>query len=171
MVGTFKKALQKVTRSESKEWDASLENVLYGYRRRRGQDGVAPFEILFGVKPRFAIESSVGVPAEEVLADVRPLELTLALINSAERLATRSFQKEAHYQIGDRVLLRCGKQPEGSKYEARMWLTPFKVTSVGHPRHVLENAPGRKSGKSVHFRRLRRHRERDEQYSGGEKNC
>ena len=66
MVGTLKKALQKVTQSESKEWDASLENVLYGYRRRPGPDGVAPFEILFGVKPRFAIESSVVIPGEEV---------------------------------------------------------------------------------------------------------
>ncbi len=28
MVGTLKKALQKVTRSESKEWDKSLEDVL-----------------------------------------------------------------------------------------------------------------------------------------------
>ncbi len=29
-VGTLKKALQEVTRSESKEWDQSLEDVLYG---------------------------------------------------------------------------------------------------------------------------------------------
>ncbi len=34
MAGTLKKALHKVNRSKFKEWDASLENVLYGYRRR-----------------------------------------------------------------------------------------------------------------------------------------
>ncbi len=37
MAGTLKKALHKVTRIEFKEWDAPLENVLYGYRRRRNQ--------------------------------------------------------------------------------------------------------------------------------------
>ncbi len=30
MVGTLKRALQKVICSESKEWDVSLENVVYG---------------------------------------------------------------------------------------------------------------------------------------------
>ena len=171
MVGTLKKALQKVTRSESKEWDASLENVLYGYRHRPGPDGVAPFEILFGVKPRFAIEWSGAVPGEEVLDNARPFELALALINRAERLVPRPLQEEAHYQIGDRVLLRRGKQPEGSRFEARMWLGPFKLISDEHSLYVLENAPERKPRKPVHFRRLRRYQERDEQHPDVEKNC
>ena len=152
MVGTLKKALQKVTRSESKEWDASLDNVLYGHRRGPGPDGVPPFEILFGVKYRFAIESSSAIPGEEVLANARPFELALALINRAERLLPRTLQKEAQYQIGDRVLLRRGKRPDGSKFEARTWLGPFNVISVEHPHYVLEIAQGRKSRKPVHFR-------------------
>ncbi len=86
IVGTLKKALQKVTRSESKDWDASNGNVLIGYRRRAGTDGVGPFEMLFGVKPVLAIESSVATPGEEVLAKARPFKLALALINRAERL-------------------------------------------------------------------------------------
>ncbi len=116
--------------SESKEWDASLENVLYGNRRRPRPDGVEPFQILFGVKPRFTIESAGTSPGEEVLANARPFELAMGLISRAERLVPRILQKEAHYQIGDMVLLRCGRQPEGSKSEARMWLGPFKVISV-----------------------------------------
>ncbi len=99
---------------------------------------MATFEILFGVKPSFAIESSGAIPGEEVLANTRPFKLALALINRAERLVPRTLQNEAHYRIGDMVLLRCAKHPEGSKFEARMWLGRFKVTSVEHPRYVLE---------------------------------
>ncbi len=57
MVGILKKALQKVNRNESKEWNGSVENVLYGYRRRLALNGVTPLEILEGVKPSFSIES------------------------------------------------------------------------------------------------------------------
>ncbi len=145
MVDTLEKAIQEFNRSEPKEWDASLENVLYGYRRRLGPDGVATFEILFGVKPRFAIESFGAIPGEDVLANARTFGLPMALINRAERLVPRTLENEARYQIGDMVLLRNGKRPEGSKFEARMWLGPFKVISVEHPRYILENAPGRKS--------------------------
>ncbi len=91
---------------------------------------MAPYEILFGVKPRLAIESSGAIPGEDVLANARPFELALALINRAERLVPCTLQKEAHYQIGKRVLLRPGKQPGGSKFEARMWLGLFEVTST-----------------------------------------
>ncbi len=171
MVGNLKKALQKVTRSESKKWDQSLANLLYGYRRRPGTEGIAPFEISFGVQPRFSIELSVCTPGAKVLSHARPFELALALINLAERLVPRSLQKEAHCQVGDKVLLRCGKKPEGSKFETRMWMGPFKVISVEHPRYMLENAPGRKSSKPVHFRRLRRYEEQYEQHSDGGKNC
>ncbi len=171
MVGTLKKALQNLTRSEFKEWDASLENVLYEYRREPGSYGVATFDILFGVNPRFAIESSDAIPGEEILGNARAFELALALINRAEHLARRTFQKEAHDQICDSVLLRRGKLPEGSKFEARMCLSPFKVISVEHSRYVLEKDLGRKSRKTMHFRRLRRYQERDEQHSDGEKNC
>ncbi len=145
MVGTLKKELQGVTRSECKEWDASLENVLHGYRRRPGWDGLATFDILFVVKPRFAIESSSAISGEEVLTHARPFELALELINRAERLVPRTFQKEPNYQVGDRVILRRGEQSEGSNFEARMWLGPSKVIAVENPRYMLENAPGRKS--------------------------
>ena len=93
MVGTLKKALQKVVPSESKESVASLENVLHVYRHRLGPEGVANLEILFGVNARFAIESSDAVPGEEVLATARPFELAIALVNRAERLVAHTFLK------------------------------------------------------------------------------
>ncbi len=122
------------------------------------------------VKPMLASESSGAIPGEEVLANARPFELALALINRAECLARHTLQEEASHQNGDMVLLRRGKQPEGSNFVARMCQDPFKVISVEHSRYLLEKAPVRKSGKPVHFRRLRRHQGRDEQRSDGEDN-
>ena len=157
MVGALKKALQEVTQSESEEWDQSLEDVLYGYRRRPGTDGIEPLEILFGVKRRFSIEPSVRTPGAEVLSHARSFELAMALIYGAERMVPRIFHGDTRYQIGDMVLLRRGRLPEGSKFQARMWLGPYKVISAHHPRYVSQNSLGRESRKSVHFRRLRQY--------------
>ncbi len=141
---------------------ASLENALYEYRRRSRPGGMGLFEILFGVKPSFAIESSSAIPGEAVSANARPFGLAVALINRAERWAPNTLQKGAYYQTGDRMLL-----PEGSKFETKMWLDLFKVVVLDLPHYVLENAPGRKSWKSVNFRRLLRNQEKNEQHSPG----
>ncbi len=66
-------------------------------------------------------------------------------------MVPRGIQKEAHCRIGDMVLLRRGKQPEGSKFEARMCLGHFKVISVEQPSYGLGNAPGEKYRKPVHL--------------------
>ncbi len=60
-------------------------------------DSVAPFEILFVLKPRFAMELSALVPGEEVLARARPFELAMALINRAERLVLRTVHETCRY--------------------------------------------------------------------------
>ncbi len=130
-----------MTRSESKGLDASLEDGIYGYRRRPGSDGVTTFEVLFRVKPRFGSESSVASQGEKILTNARSFELAMASINLVERIVPCTLQNEVRYQIGDMVLLRHGKQPEGSNFEARTWLGPFKVISVEHARYALVNAP------------------------------
>ncbi len=99
------------------------------------------------------MESSGTTPAEEVLANARPFELAMAYINRAKRYVSRILQNEMHYEIGDMVLLRRGRQPKGSKFEAKMWVCPFEVMSVKHPRYVLKNALGRNSTKHVLFKR------------------
>ena len=55
-------------------------------KRRPGPDGVGPFEIRFGGKPRFVIESSNAISGGEVLASAPSFELVISLINRAERL-------------------------------------------------------------------------------------
>ena len=118
-VGNLKKALEKV--------DVPLENLFFGYRRSPGPDG--------GFKSRFTIESSDTTPREEVLANTQPFDLALALIYRAERSVPCSFQKAAGYQIGDMVLRRHGKQPDGPVFQTRMCLDPFRAVSVRHLRH------------------------------------
>ena len=171
MVGTPKKSLQKVTQIESKEWVQSLEYALYRYRRIPGMDGIAPFEILFGVKPRFSIQPSVRTSGAEVLSHARSFELAMALLNFAEPLVPRSVHGDIRYQIGDMVLLRRGRLSEGSKFQAHMWLGPYKVTSAHQPVYVLENAPERKSRKTAHFRSLRQYQVRVGLHREEESSC
>ncbi len=90
MVGTLKKASQKVSQSESKECDQSLEDVLCGCRGSPGTDGIVLFEILFVVKPRFSTEPSVYTTGAEVLSHTRSFKIAMALMNRAERLVPRS---------------------------------------------------------------------------------
>ena len=87
--------------------------------------------------------------------EAREFELAIALAARAERVVPRMVTEEQKFKTGDWVLLRRGNQPKGSKFEARMWLGPYKVRTVQHPHYELENEPGRRSRKPVHVRRLR----------------
>ena len=58
MVGTLKRAVQKVAAStRSQDWNVCLGRILGGYRGRPSTDGKSPFEVLFGIKPRFSFEA------------------------------------------------------------------------------------------------------------------
>ena len=50
MVGTIKRVLQKMYRSNMLEWDLCLDHALYWYRRRSSADDKSPFEALYGFK-------------------------------------------------------------------------------------------------------------------------
>ena len=65
MIGTVKRAMQRKVRTEDIEWDACIDSVLYGYRRRLGKDGKSPFEILYGVQPRFPKEGPAFVVPQD----------------------------------------------------------------------------------------------------------
>ena len=57
IVGTLKRAVLKVlASSEDRYWEDCLAEIIGGYRRRPGTDGKSPFEILFGIRPWFAVE-------------------------------------------------------------------------------------------------------------------
>ena len=110
---------------------------------------MAPCEILLGIKPRFAVESSDELPGKELLANSLPYEQELALMNRAKPFVPRTDKKEVRYQIAEMVLLRGSKQTKGPKFQASMWVGPFKVAFTPHPPSELENASGRRSRKPV----------------------
>ncbi len=154
MVGTLRKALQYVIRSDFKEWVQSLEDMLYGYGRGPGTDGIAPFGILSGVKLSFSIDLSLCTLGAEVLSHAGPFELAVVLIYRAESLVPRTVFGSTRYQIGDMVFLRHGRLPQGSKFQARMWLGSYEVIYAYRPYYLLGNASRRNSRKLVHFRRF-----------------
>ena len=128
MVGTIKRALQKMCRVNMSDWDLWLEKVLYGYRRRSSTEGKSPFEVLYGVQSRFSEENETSnLPSTK---EAREFELAIALSEHAERAVRRMVKGEQKLKTGDWVLLRKRKQPKGFKFEARMWLGPYKVRTV-----------------------------------------
>ena len=52
MVGTIKRGIAKTIFSEKKPWTSTIEDVLFGYRRRRMGPHLSPFHLLYGVPPR-----------------------------------------------------------------------------------------------------------------------
>ena len=141
------------------DWDLCLDQVLFGYSRRSSTDGKSPFEVLYGVKSRFSEENEASIlPSTN---EAREFELAIALAARAERVVPRMVTEEQKFKTGDWVLLRRGNQPKGSKFEARMWLEPYQVNTVQYPRYELENAPGRRSRKPVHVRRIRLYIQRE----------
>ncbi len=138
--------------------------MLFGYKLRYGRDRLVLFETLYRVKPRFSIEPSGVGHGEKFLVNARPFERATALINRAVHLLPCTPHDEVRYQVSELVLLSPDKQSEGRKFQARMCLGSFKVISVEYLHYVLGNAPGKKSRKHVHLRRLRQYKGRDEQH-------
>ena len=75
MVGTLKQVVKKMIVSSEVDWDAWISRVLSGYRKRPGADGMSPFEILFGVKPRFTHEPPVEDQVAWGVGMIRDLEV------------------------------------------------------------------------------------------------
>lgn len=59
MVGTLKRSIKKLVQSTNVEWDICFECILSKYRRRPGADGKSQFQVMFGVKPKFAYEQPI----------------------------------------------------------------------------------------------------------------
>ncbi len=134
MVDTLKKSIQRMMHSELIEWDECLDKVVYGYRRRRGNDGRSPFEVIFGVIPRLAGQQSVNVLPISTMETSRLFELVMAIVWPAERIVQRSIVDDAiRFKVGDKVLLTRGTKSSGPKINNRLWLGPYTVTAVNHP--------------------------------------
>ena len=139
MVGTLKRAVVKVLLSnKDRDWDNCLGEVLEVYRRRPGTDGKSPFEILFGIRPRFAVE----LPQLELVAFntgfAREFEVAIAKSHRASRIVQSAPEKWTRkFEVGETVLERRGRKEAGSKIESTNWFGPFIIKEVNHPRYKL----------------------------------
>ena len=87
MVGTLKRAVQKaLVSNKDRDWDQCLREILGGYRRLPGTDGKSPFEVLFGIRPRFAVESPELEPIAFDANFAREFEVAIAKSLRASRI-------------------------------------------------------------------------------------
>ena len=158
MVGTLKKSVRKMMVSSEVEWDAWINRILGGYRKRPGADGKSPFEILFGVKPRFTHEPPVDEPVAWGVGMVRDVEVASVKARRAERVVPAASAPAAPFKVGDFVLMRRGKAV-GPKLLRKDWSGPYQVEEEGHPTYILRRQ-GKRSRVPVHVRRLRKYVQR-----------
>ena len=163
MVGTLKRAIQKVVvGNNDRNWDDCLGEILGGYRRRPGTDGKSPFEMLFGIRPRFAVEP----PQLDLVAFntdlAREFEVAIAKSARVSRIVPRVAEKWTNkFEVGQKVIVRRGRKERGSKVESTNWFGPFIVKEENHPRYQLRTDDRRKFRRPIHARRLKPYVERD----------
>ena len=162
MVGTLKREVQKVLVSnKDRVWDESLGEILGGYRRRPGTDGKSPFEILFGIRPRFAVESPDLEPIEFSTNFSREFEVAIAKSLRASRIVPTVPENWTNkFEVGEKVLERRGRKEAGSKIESTNWIGQFIIKEENRPRYKLRTNDRRNFRRPVHARTLRLYVER-----------
>ena len=148
-------------RAEGLEWHECLHKVLYGYRSRKRIDGISPFEIMFGVTPRFPDRRIVNPLRISTMDTSRLFELVIAYADCAHRMLHRSLSdEETHFKVRDMDLLRREMARTGPKIDIRYCCGPYAIVSASHPHYQLENPSRRRSRKQIHARRLRLYNQR-----------
>ena len=161
MVCTIKRALTKLILWTGTDWDLDVPHILGGYRRKPGPDGKYPYELVFGLKPRFSHEPP-GYPSLARDADlIRDFELAVVKASRAFRCVTGTQHEEPKFRVGDWVLLRRGRPKAGPALKSTAWSGPFQVKTEEHPKHILIQGSNRSSRHPVHVRRLRQYIARD----------
>ena len=165
MVGTIKRAIGKMARSNPLDWDLAVSKVLYGYRRRHLSSGFSPFQLLYGVVPRMHLETH---PTSNI-PDSSPSHLsaeTFALAaDRATHVAKMNFKRSKEiptktFQVGEFVLVARGKSLSSfikwPAFSSKFYGTCM-VVSANHPRYGLVSPHNRYSRQDIHARRLVRY--------------
>ena len=147
MVGTIKRAIRKTLLgkgSPASEWEAILNQVLYGYRIREMEGGLSPFELMYGIAPKNRKEPE---PSSLTTGNIsgRELELMAALGKRATKIAKQRERAAARrrappglrFAAGDRVLVLNGKATSMFKkwlIDETKFYGPCRVFNARHPR-------------------------------------
>lgn len=162
MVGTLKRCVGKLSVGNSSKWEEELVKAIYGYRRRPLRIGVSPFELLYGIEPRFSPDDpAVG---REVPVEGRCLEniasVSLRAVRADNHGTVLSGKKEERYGIGDLVLVAHGRAlTKGTKWPAfkPKFYGPCRIVAGRHPRYLLVSEGGRFTREKIHAHRLRKY--------------
>ena len=140
--------------NKDRDWDECLEKVLGGYRRRPGTDGKSPFETLFGIRPRFAVESPELEPIAFNTNFAREFEVAIAQSLRASRIVPTAPENRTNkFEVGEKVLVRRGRKEAGWKIDSTNWIGPFIIKEENHPRYKLRTNDPKKFRRPVHARR------------------
>lgn len=168
MVGTVKKAIAKTLLNEDTTWVQSIPQVLYGYRRRRLAGDLSPFQLMYGVVPRFSSLDPSPLLDDPADQHARTLELFAIQSARAGRDLPRgpSSSDDVRYSVGDQVMVAKGRAFGAVKlpvWECK-WFGPCVVETALHPRYTLRSSNGKITRRPIHGRRLRLfHRRGEEQ--------
>ena len=155
-IRTLKNAIAKSIRDHLKEWDRALPAALEGYRVRSTRERPAPFEILFGVKPRILTQDDDIIPQTRSDA-FRPLELAQVAAIRGARKNDSGEPPQQKFELGSLVLMAPSKDKEAKNLKlALRWDGPYKIVATKPPCYRLRDPQGRVSRKMIHERRIRR---------------
>ena len=154
--------MKMVTANPEHEWSQYLSDILGGHRRRPSNDGKTLFEVLFGIKPRFSIET---LRADYVVSDsnmLRDLEIALSMSLRASRIVSKKNAAWPRtFEISDLVDERRGKRVPGSRITSTSWYGPLIIKESDRTSYMLRTEDREKFRRPVHARRLRQYVERD----------
>ncbi len=151
-IGTLKRAIAKmVTGNPEHEWSRYLSDTLGGYRRRPGNDGKIPIDVLFGINPRFSIEPLLSDYVASDSNVIRDLNFALIMSLRASRIVPKTKAAWPRtFEIGDLVLVRRGRRVPGSRITLVGWYSPFVGKESDHPRYLLRTEYRRKNSDSMY---------------------
>lgn len=161
MVGTVKPSIGRSGNASGQAWYTVPQMVLFGYRSRPNREGVLPFELLYGVKPKI-LAADHGVESIRSTKD-RDMELLSLCSLRPERanMIPRTENEVPVYQEEDKVLVGYGAVFSGQKWPAFQSKYYVHCAVVcAHLHYKLISATGRCTHKPIHARRLVRFHQR-----------
>ena len=149
-------------------WDEYLPQTLMAIRsRKHSVTGYSPFELLYGVKPRFMFDTDIPPTTMQPLTELEEEERlgharirafegfgqTRAAAYERSKMQAKRIQErnqpanETTFKIGDKVKL---KHHEKTKFEFR-WKGPYQIVDYGFPKtYGLMDPQGRRLDSTWH---------------------
>ena len=116
--------------------------MLYGYRHRECNEERSPYEVLYGVRPKFPTERSIDLKSRRDVSAVKDLGHALAYTARAEWMVSGSINDLLpRYQVGHKAVLVAWKETTSPKIDRRFCSSPCTIKTPNHPHYILKNAP------------------------------